>query len=149
ARPRSYYPAAVIRRNADPLARMDDRGTPSFIAARGRTALLVVDMQYDSAHRDHGIGAEAKAKGRLSDLAYRFDQTDRIIPNIQRLQRACRSAGIEVIFARIAGLTHDGRDHPRHRRPHFTSKEAQILDEVAPEGDEIVLNKTTSSPFTS
>jgi ureidoacrylate peracid hydrolase len=139
----------VIRKNADPLSALDHEAEPPLDIARGRTALLIVDMQYDSAHRDYGIGARAREKGKLADVAYRFAETEKTIPNIQRVQRACRAAGIEVIFARLAGLTQDGRDHPRQRRPHYASKEAQILDEIAPVGDEIVLNKTTSSPFPS
>ena len=139
----------MIRKNADPLSRLEDRGEPPFEIAKGRTALVIVDVQYDCAHRDYGNGAAARAKGMFEDLGYRFEETDTIIPKIQRVQRACRAAGLEVMFVRIAGLTRDGRDHPVHPRPHFSSKEAQILDEIAPVGDEIVLSKTTSSPFTS
>ena len=48
-----------------------------------RTALLVLDMNYVSAHRDFGIGPRLKLTG-LSD-AY-FDRIDnQIIPNIQIL----------------------------------------------------------------
>jgi nicotinamidase-related amidase len=142
----------MIRKDADIVARLHYRGEPPFEFARGKTALLIIDMQYLDAHRDYGFGIDAKATG--IDLSYRFDQIDRIIPNIQSVMAACRRAGVEVIHVRVAGYTNDGRDAPAAMRrpgmpPRFDTKEAQILDELAPIGDEIVLSKTTTSAFTS
>ena len=139
----------TIRKNSRPLAKLQYRSEPRFEVASGRTALVIVDVQYSCAHRDHGDGLEARAKGMVQELAHRFEHIDKIIPNIQLVQRACRAAGIEVIFVRIAGLTEDGRDHPQRPRPHYSTKDAQILEEIAPVGDEIVISKTTSSAFTS
>lgn len=121
-----------------------------------KAALLIIDMQYLDAHPDYGFGA---AK-RVSDetlrrrLAYRWEGIAGIIPNIQRLQRTCRAKGIEIIFIRVANRTHDGRDgipsiSGRGVGVHEDSKEAQILEELAPEGDEIVLSKTSAGAFNS
>jgi nicotinamidase-related amidase len=140
----------VIRKDADIVARLHYRGEPVFEFAPGKTALVIIDMQYLDGHRDYGFGLEAKAKG--IDLSYRFDQIDRIIPNIQKVMAACRASGLEVIHVRVAGYTKDGRDGPEGLRrilPRFDTKEAAILDELAPVGDEIVLSKTTTSAFTS
>jgi nicotinamidase-related amidase len=144
----------MIRKDASPVARLNYRGEPPFEVAPGKTAFVIVDMQYLDAHRDYGMGLDAKAKGMERDLAYRFDQIDRILPNIQEVLRACRSSGVEVIHVRIAGYTNDGRDAPPGMRrpghpPRFDAKEAQILDAIAPVGDEIVISKTTTSAFTS
>ncbi len=144
----------MLRRNADVVARLHYAGEPRFEVAPGKTALVIIDMQYLDAHRDYGFGQEARERGMWDELSYRFDQIDAIIPNIQQVQRACRAAGIEVIHVRVAGYTRDGRDAPLSMRrpgmpPRFDSKEAQILDELAPVGDEIVLSKTTTSAFTS
>jgi nicotinamidase-related amidase len=136
----------------DVVARLYYSGEPPFDVVPGKTALVIIDMQYLDGHRDYGFGTVAKERG--FDLSYRFNEIDKIIPNIQQVMRSCRAAGIEVIHVRIAGYTHDFRDAPeamRRRRmpPRFDTKEAQILDELAPVGDEIVLSKTTTSAFTS
>jgi nicotinamidase-related amidase len=144
----------MVVRNADPAARVHYGALPPFDIAPGKTALVVVDVQYYDAHREYGLGREAARRGTAADLAYLFDGVDGIIPNIQRVQAACRQAGIEVMHVRIASLTRDGRDAPRNRPdnvrpPYIEEKDAQILDEVAPVGDELVFSKTTGSAFTS
>lgn len=141
-----------MRADADVVARIYYKGEPPFDVAPGKTALVIVDMQYVDAHRDYGFGTKAKERGL--DLSYRFDQIDKIIPNIQRVMRSCRAAKIEVIHVRIAGYTNDFREAPAAMRrrglpPRFDTKEAQILEELAPVGDEIVLSKSTNSAFTS
>jgi len=75
-----------------------------------------------------------------------------IVPNIQRLQAASRQRGIEVIFTRLRGMTKDGRDCSRgHKELGYlfppNSKETEILEELAPMGDEMVFDKTAGSVF--
>ena len=118
------------------------------------TALVIVDMQYSDAHRDYGIGAKAKKLGTEAQYAYYFDRLDAlVIPNIQRMQQFCRSAGIEVIFLRIASLLRDGRELNNMQKRSGTlvatvgSKETEILEEIAPVGDELVINKGSSGVF--
>src|SRR5688500_50894 len=115
-----------IRRNADPWSRAGRGPEPPFDVAAGETALLIVDMQYASADRDHMLAAAIREGGATDELAYRLDRTEQIVPRIRRLQDACRGAAIEVVFVRIAGLTRDGRDHPRQPRPYFASRDAEI-----------------------
>jgi nicotinamidase-related amidase len=117
------------------------------------TALVIVDMQYGDAHRDYGLLKSKREAGDVETVeryATRLD--DLVIPNIQRLQKAFRSNGGEVIFIRIESLTMDGRDRGaghRERGIHFPpgSKEGQILDDIGPLGDELVLSKTCGSAF--
>jgi nicotinamidase-related amidase len=117
------------------------------------TALVVVDMQYGDAHRDWGLLSWKRAAGDVDVVeryARRLDEL--VIPNIQRLQRAFRSGGGEVIFVRIESLTLDGRERsPEHvaRGIHFPpgSTEGAILREIAPRDDELVLSKTCGSAF--
>jgi nicotinamidase-related amidase len=66
--------------------------------------------------------------------------------------RSLWSNGGEVVFVRIESLTMDGRDRgPQHRAKgiHFPprSKEGEILAQIAPCGDELVLSKTCGSAF--
>ncbi len=139
--------ALTIPTDADVVARLHYVGEPPFEVSPGRTALVIIDMQYLDAHRDYGFGRDAVERG--FDLSYRFDTIDQIVPRIASVMRACRDAGIEAIHVRIACYTNDSRDSPRAHRPRFDSKEAQILAELAPLDDEIVLSKTTNSAFTS
>ncbi len=121
---------------------------------RANTALLCIDMQYLDAAPGFGVFADVYASGvPLAAQEYYFDRLSRtVLPNVRRLQDAFRGAGLEVIHTRIQSLTRDGRDRsPGHKRLNLHaapgSKEAQFLEAVAPQGDEIVIDKTASGVF--
>ena len=125
---------------------------PELSLRPGTTALLVIDMQYTDAHMEYGIMARRRAMGQLEGLDYYASRLRIIIPNIQRLQAACRERGIEVVFARIQSQTKNGRDRGgAHKALDIFcppgSKEAEILEELAPLGDEMVFSKTAGSVF--
>lgn len=127
---------------------------PYFPIHRGRTALVVVDMQKLDAHPDHGIGEKAKAAGVAEVFSYYWTAVEGAVANQERLIAAARAAGIQVIYTRIATQTRDGRDVGRqHLYVGMTvpkdSPDAEILSEIAPGEDDIVLSKTSSSPFNS
>ena len=70
------------------------------------------------------------------------------------LQAAFRQAGGEVLYTVIESLTLDGRDRSLDYKItgfHVPkgSWDGKVLEEVAPEGDEIILPKTSSSVFVS
>ena len=114
----------------------------------------MIDMQYADAHIDHGIFKYRREHGFTNGLDYVDRRLQLIVPNIQRLQAACRGHGVEVIFTRIRALTSDGRDRSLAHKElgHMFppgSKDAEILGEVAPVGDELVFDKTTGSVFNS
>ncbi|OOG25678.1 N-carbamoylsarcosine amidase [Thioalkalivibrio denitrificans] len=120
------------------------------------TALLSIDLQYLDAARGHGVFADAERSGVPTEAQdYYFSRLeDLVLPNVRRLQDAFRAVGLEVIHTRIQSLTRDGRDRgPGHKRLNLHaapgSKEAEFLEIVAPQGDEIVINKTASGVFTS
>jgi nicotinamidase-related amidase len=122
----------------------------------GNIALLCVDMQYLDASPGHGVFAGDAVSGVPKESHYYyFESLEKIVlPNVRRLQDTFRKHNLEVIHIRIQSLTQDGRDrsaaHKRlglHAAP--GSKEAQILPEVEPIGDEMVINKTSSGVFTS
>lgn len=119
-----------------------------------RTALLSIDMQ--NAEYSAALLAEARRPGSPKARYLPFlERLERIvIPNQQRLQAAARAAGIEVIYTVIESLTQDGRDrsldHKISRLHHPKgSWEAQVIPEVAPQGDEILIPKTSSGIFNS
>jgi len=124
--------------------------------ASHNTALLSIDLQYLDAAEGYGIFRDAHTAGVPLDAQRYYFRTlrQRAIPNVQRLQRAFRKHGLELAHTRIQSLTADGRDRSTgHKRLNILappgSKEAQFLPEVAPEADEIVIDKTASGVFSS
>jgi nicotinamidase-related amidase len=79
-----------------------------------------------------------------------------VIPYTARLIADCRARGVETIFARIACLKPDGRDRSlSQKKPGFNylllpkdREDSQIVPELAPEADDIVITKTTDSALT-
>ena len=79
-----------------------------------------------------------------------------VIPTVQRLLARFRRDGHEVLFARIACQTRDGRDRSLSQKlPGWNNLlltkddwESQIPDAIAPSADEIVATKTTDSALT-
>ena len=79
-----------------------------------------------------------------------------VIPNTARLIAACRARGIETIFARVACLKLDGRDRSlSQKKPGFNylllpkdRADSQVVPELAPAADDIVITKTTDSALT-
>ena len=108
-----------------------------------RTALLIVDAQRGICTRKAGVEP------------YFYDQMfGVVIPNLVQLREAARGAGIEVIYTVIESLTADGRDRSLDYKLtgfHFPkgSEAARMVPELEPGADEIVLPKTSSSPFNS
>ena len=63
----------------------------------------------------------------------------RVIPNMQRLQKAARAAGVEVMYTTIESLTLDGRDRSLdYKITGFNvpkgSWDGKVIDEIAPAG---------------
>lgn len=122
----------------------------------GRLALLTIDMQYLDAHPAGWMGKLARHRGMPQHLEERFTAIAGIIPSIRRLQDAFRALGEEVIHARVAYRTDDGRDAGTAYMPapHVQpiardAKDYELLPEVAAQGDEMVFSKTSASVFNS
>lgn len=125
---------------------------PPFDAQR--TALIIIDLQYLDAHPDGWMGRLARDQGKPKHLQERFAFIQKILPNVQRLQQACRAAAIEVIHVRIAFRTHSTRDGKRELlnrldETPLISRDYEILEEIAPLEDEIIIDKTSVSAFNS
>ena len=114
---------------------------------RERTALLVVDLQ-------KGFYNE-EMREREPEHRYLYDRIrDVVVPNGQRLIATCRSAGVEVVYTVVECLTRDGRDRGLDYKISgiFAAKgswEAEVIDELRPGDDDIVIPKTSSSLFNS
>jgi nicotinamidase-related amidase len=115
-----------------------------------RTALLVIDLQNTYLEVDDDpLEAE-----RWAPFRERLNST--VIPNTGKMISFCRKLGIEVIFARIACLKTDGRDRSlSQKKPGFNylllpkdRADSQLVPELSPQDDEIVVIKTTDSALT-
>lgn len=134
---------------------MKDFGLSRDVPLRkGETALLFIDVQKYSAH---GGGAYTHLSPTEVETTYGYffqEMRERAIPNMQRLQRAARAASVEVMYTVIESLTQDGRDLSLDYKISRLfcpkgSRDAEVLDEIAPAGDEILIPKTSSSVFVS
>ena len=117
------------------------------------TALLVIDVQNYCCHPDGAEFDGIDEATKRETYGYYFDRLDKLVyPNTRRLQEAVRAGGGEVTFTVIESLTQDGRDRGLdYKITGFNvpkgSWDAQVIDAIAPVGDEIVIPKTASSVF--
>jgi biuret amidohydrolase len=127
------------------------------VLERGKLALLVIDVQ--NVYLKRPDPATLDAPGRAAYDAWTpFHERMHgiVIPAIQALQARFRADGHEVLFARIACHTRDGRDRSLSQKlPGWNNLllpkdewESQIVPAIAPRGDEIVVTKTTDSALT-
>jgi len=123
----------------------DDISLPS-----SETALLVIDIQNTYLQPDD----DPVEAARWQPFYKRMNK--QVIPATARLIDDARNRGVEVIFARIACLKTNGRDRSlSQKKPGFNylllpknNAESQIVKELQPRDDEIVLTKTTDSALT-
>jgi nicotinamidase-related amidase len=124
---------------------------------RGKVALLVIDVQ--NVYLTRPDPATLDSAGRAAFDAWtpfheRMQHT--VIPTIRRLLDRFRRDGHEVLYARIASQTKDGRDRSLSQKmPGWNNlllrkdePQSQIVPAIAPQDDEIVVTKTTDSALT-
>jgi nicotinamidase-related amidase len=116
----------------------------------GETALLLVDMQRIWLEP----GADPAHPERDASHYFIRQTASQTIPNQERLLKAARANGVEVIHTIIQSLTEDGRDcsldhklTPIHIAP--SRPEGLPVPSLAPVGDEILLPKSSSGVFNS
>jgi nicotinamidase-related amidase len=106
-----------------------------------RTAVVVIDLAKDfllpgGVIADAG-GADYQARAKA------------IVPKLQKLLAAARSSGALVVYATDA---HTPQDSELKKWPPHAMKgtwQAEIMDELKPEPGDLVIDKTTYSPFAS
>lgn len=121
-----------------------------------QTALLCIDLQYLNCVDDYGVFESHRTSGVSEEaIQYYLQRIDTVVvPNVKRLQQSFRDLQYEIIHVRIQSITQDGRDrsleHKKfglHAAP--GSKVAEFLPEIAPQTNEIIINKTASGVFIS
>jgi len=117
-----------------------------FKPNKGKTALLIIDVQ----KHYQNMAIELKDAGNR----YLYDRLNTlVVPNAQRLLRFFRDQQMVVTFATIGNQRADGRDRsPTQARPGWNytlltigSKPQELVDELKPQKDEVIVYKTTDS----
>ena len=121
------------------------------------TALLVIDVQNTYRTRPDRARLSPEAQARY-DLWTPFHERleGQLIPRTADLLARFRKAGIDCLFARIASHTREGRERSlSHRKPGWNDlllpkddRASQIVPELAPLPNEIVVTKMTDSALT-
>ncbi len=121
------------------------------------TALLVIDIQNTYLERPDRAGLSAKEQARFDAWTPFHERMNaQVIPRTADLLSRFRQGGIECLFARIACQTGDGRDRSlSQKKPGWNNlllpknlAPSQLVPELEPQGDEIVVTKTTDSALT-
>ncbi len=127
---------------------------PEITLDRSRTALLLIDMQKNFISRTEGESVAFKAAGVWEHWLPFHDRLDTItVPACKKLLEYSRNNHMCVTFAKIASLVSDGSDRsPVQKKAGWNDillpvndPLTQMIDELSPIKDEIVVNKTTDS----
>jgi len=121
-----------------------------IVLKKGETALLVIDIQNTYLNESD----DPELRQRWAPFMSRMREI--VIPNTVKLIDQFRARGMDVLFARIACLKKDGRDRSlSQKKPGWNylllpkdEEASQIVPELAPKDDEIVVCKTTDSALT-
>ena len=127
------------------------------VLVAGKVALLVIDVQnvyLDRPDPSTLTGEDLARYHTWTPFHERMHGT--VIPSIAKMLQSFRGRGLDVLYARIAALRHDGRDRSlSQKKPGWNDLllpkdelPSQIVPAIAPEGDEIVVTKTTDSALT-
>ena len=121
------------------------------------TALLVIDVQNTYLERPDRATLDAGAQAHYDAWTpFHTRMNEIVIPRTAELLSLARKNGIECLFARIACQTRDGRERSLSQKmPGWNNlllpkdeHASQIVPQLKPRGDEIVVTKTTDSALT-
>lgn len=121
-----------------------------LVLKKDETALLVIDIQNTYLQPPEDPAEQERWTPFLNRM------NSKVIPNTADLIAHFRQNAMDVLFARIACLKENGKDRSlSQKKPGWNylllpkdSKESQIVPELAPQKDEIVVCKTTDSALT-
>jgi len=123
---------------------------PDFELRKGKTALILIDMQ-KFVLGEHLVKAAVKTglnEHAVRDVVKDYDKRVKsAVKNAQRLLNLCRRKGFDIVHVRMQGPT----DNPRHTAkvnrkigliipPKF--EDGEFIDEVKPLHGELVITKT-------
>ncbi|MDO4478213.1 MAG: cysteine hydrolase [Lachnospiraceae bacterium] len=130
---------------------------PDIVLDRDKTALCIIDMQNEFILRDFGEAKQYKEMGEWERWIPFHDRLDDVtIPACKKMLDYFRENKMFVTFGRIACLMESGEDRSPVQKSEgwngmllpINSYAAQMIDELTPMENEIVVNKTTDSVVT-
>jgi len=127
-------------------------------------ALVIVDMQkyYLQSESVYSEYFNFLYPGTLSYIRNRSYGVT--IPNIKKIKQTFKARNLPIIYLRLCGNESDRRDLHRFFKKSYedgmakgfdgvyplqSESAADIIDELKPDSDDIIVNKTTFSPFSS
>ena len=137
---------------------------PQFEVDWKRAALLVIDMQNYGCNPEAGLGPMLSERHPEIAGYYLPRVTNTVVPNAQRLLEAFRAADRRIVFTRHGPLLADGSDMVARRRRrdreslastgtpalwHRGTFEHEVVAALEPAPGELVIDKNTSSAFSS
>jgi len=141
------------------------RLVPEYRLDPSKCALVIVDVQNRAVKPEYGALAALLQETHPHIAAYFLSRARQlVVPNISRLLGFFRTNSLRVIFLTIGPSLPDGSDFISPIRYGYgvmerrTGKRSlhpvgtpahQVVDELRPLPNELVLNKTTASPFNS
>ena len=129
-----------------------------------QTALIIIDMQKYQVEKDH---AAFKAINKVTPGLFDYfvvEVRNVVIPNLRRLIDFCHKVEIPVIYTKFSSFMTDGSDLTKGIKflnnfsknlvgevafPYIGHHSSEIIDELKPEGRDIVIQKNTSGAFMS
>jgi nicotinamidase-related amidase len=129
---------------------------PEFEVERGKTALLLIDMQ--KIVKTEVLFKEAVEAGLLEDevreVLRNYDtRVKRAVANAQNLLKVCREKSFDIIHVKLEAPTEDPRHTAKINRKVGLiippgSTESEFFEEVRPIKGELVFTKTNGGAFT-
>lgn len=129
-----------------------------------KAGLVIIDMQYYTAHPEYFSGKILRKVRPDLAAAWADRLTNEVIPNCRKILTLFRENKMKVFHFTFGSLTKDGSDMLASRKRGLAGVvdgdgakgyfnkwefEHKIIEDLEPESDEIVLNKTTRSVFNS
>jgi biuret amidohydrolase len=137
---------------------------PSFEVDWQRAALVLIDMQNYGCNPDAGLGPMLSKRHPEIGRYYLGRVTETVVPTARRLLDGFRASARPVVYTRHGPLLPDGSDMIARRRRrdvealavtgtptlwHRGTFEHDVIDALAPEAGELVIDKNTSSALNS
>ena len=129
-----------------------------------KTALLVIDMQKYQVQKEW-IAYKSMDSFIPGSWDYFVEEVEKkVVPNLQKLIDFCHEIEIPVIYTKFSGYMRDGSDFPELFKlmnkfaketygefsiPHISHPSSEIIDELKPREQDVILQKNTSGAFIS
>ena len=149
------------------IQNQDYKNYSQIIKSHARVSQNIDRLNLAAAHYNLGLVYNLRSELELAGFhfaranaynpheKYLFERIkNKVIPNGKKLIESCRNKKIEVIYTVVESLTLDGRDRSLDYKISgiFAAKgswQAEVVDELKPLKNEIIIPKTSSSLFNS